>query len=149
MRQRPLTVAALLTAALAATPAATSSATTRVSTRATTLKATDHISGLTFTLTRRRLTLRLTDHLAGGTAAGPLLRGHLVRVVCGTHDPAKTRDLGSLARSAGVWGSSTTSALFLLNHDIERDARWCVVERLDGADIAAVDFNLGHNPNED
>jgi hypothetical protein len=143
--RRLLLAALLLTAALPATTSATS----LVPTRSKTLTATDHLSGVRFSLTAGRLTLRLTDHRKGGTAAGPQLRGRKVRVACGEHDPLKSRDIASLARAAGVWRTTATSALFLLNRDIEQTVRWCIVERADGADIAAVDFTLGHNPAED
>jgi len=141
--RRLLLAALLLTAAL---PAATTSATSLVAERSKTMIATDHLSGVRFSLTADRLTLSLTDHRKGGTAAGPQLRGHRVRVACGEHDPLKSRDVASLARAAGVWRTTQTSALFLLNRDIEQTARWCIVERLDGADVAGIDFTTGRNP---
>ena len=125
--RRTTTLLAAALATLATTPATASPVRT----------ATDQFTGVHFTLHGHRLTLTITGkHVEGGRAAGPLLRGHMVRTVCGIGRTARV----PTARAAGHWPRRADRALFLLDRDLAAKARWCLVERLDGEDVAAVDL---------
>jgi hypothetical protein len=126
--RRTTTLLAAALATLTATPATASNTRT----------ATDQVGGVRFTLHGSHLALTiLAEHAAGGRGAAPLLRGHKVRTVCGI---SRTSSAAPIARAAARWPRHADRALFLLDRDLAARARWCLVEGLDGEDIAAVDL---------
>jgi hypothetical protein len=137
---RAAAVAVTTIATLALAPAAAPAATTR--------KATDHIAGLAFSLQGKRLTLTITPkHRSAKEAAGPILRGRVVSVSCGTDNASGHPNSKLVARGTGRWGRKQTTRAFRLSRDVAASADWCLVSA--GGRIAGyVDLALGTNPRE-
>jgi hypothetical protein len=116
---------------------------------ARTLTATDHLAGMRFVLSGRTLTLRIVSQPKGPPAAArKKLVGHRVRADCapaarnGRADPAKA------VHTIFRWPRTARSRRVRFPRDVSARARFCFVETPSGADIALVDFRLGHNPFE-
>jgi hypothetical protein len=137
---RAAAIAVTTIATLAFAPGAVSAASART--------ATDHISGLTFSLQGKRLTLKIVPKATSKKeAAGPILRGRMVTVSCGTESAAGHPNSKLVARGSGRWAAKQKRRAFGLSRDIATKADWCLVSA--GGRIAGyVDLNLGHNPRE-
>ncbi|MEA2151403.1 MAG: hypothetical protein QOD69_3233 [Solirubrobacteraceae bacterium] len=112
--------------------------------------ATDHLSGVRFTLNGRALTLRLVPQ-AGRKPPDvrAKLYGHRLRASCGHNGPAGTPVAAGLTFIPFRWPRGTLTRKVHLSRDVSASPGWCIVEAVgDGGDIAAVDFKLGHNPVE-
>ena len=136
---RSVTIGLLLAAATAA-PTATAAAPTHA--------ATDHIAGLRYTLQGKRLTLHVVaTHHSRALAAGPKVRGHAVRVTCGTPVASPTPNSSNVSRGTARWPATAATVRLTLSRNLYAKARWCTVYR-GGTVVSSVDFKLGHNPAE-
>jgi hypothetical protein len=115
---------------------------------AKTRTATDHLSGVRFTLKGRALTLRVVPQ-PKPTAVREKLFGHRLHGVCGFNG-ADGHPVGTgVTAVTFTWKRGDLSRTVRLPRDISATADWCVVEAAgDGGDVAGVDFGLGHNPDE-
>jgi hypothetical protein len=136
----PRIVIAAVVASLALVPAAGA---------ATTRTATDHLTGLKFSLAGKRLTLRITtQYRSRKTAAVTLLPGRGVKVSCGTKSAAGKPNSRLVARGSGTWSKTAKSRGFTLSRDVASKASWCLVQA-SGSIAGYVDLKLGRNPAED
>jgi hypothetical protein len=140
MRATASAIALTTIATLAVAPAAAPAASAR--------KATDHITGLAFSLQGKRLALTITPkHRSRKEAAGRAVRGRVVSVSCGTNEAAGHPNSKLVARGSGRWSRTATTRTFRLSRDIAAKADWCLVSA--GSQIAGyVDLALGANPRE-
>ena len=141
MHLRTVTIG-LLVALGVATPSASASSPSYT--------ATDHISGLDYTLKGKRLTLHIVaEHRSRSLAAGPKVRGHAVQVTCGTAAAVASPKPNNpnVARGSLRWSASATTVRLTLSRNLYAKARWCTVYR-GGAVVSNVDFKLKRNPLE-
>jgi hypothetical protein len=138
MRATVSAIALTTITTLALAPAAAPAASAR--------KATDQISGLAFSLQGKRLALTLTPkYRSRKEAAGPVVRGRVVRASCGTNSASGHPNSKLVARGSGRWSRTATTRTFRLSRDIAAKADWCLVSV--GSQIAGyVDLGLGRNP---
>ena len=135
-----LAVAAALVAAVAAPGVATAKVRT----------ATDHLAGVRFTLNARNLTLTLAPQKGHKPPdVRKKLYGRSLRAACGLNGADAKPVAKGVTFLKFRWPQRTLTRKVRLPRDISATAGWCIVETVaDGADIAAVDFRLGHNPSE-
>jgi hypothetical protein len=117
--------AVLVLAALTA-PAAADAATRRATSQ----------DGVRFTLENRVLTVRVLPRAPRSVRRQ--LYGHRIRAVCGT---SFVFTEGVQVRRTRLWRQGRRRVRFGFTRNISRRAKWCVVERRSGNDVAAVSFS--------
>jgi hypothetical protein len=141
MHVRTVTIG-IVVASAAAAPIATASSPTHT--------ATDHISGLNYSLKGKQLTLHIVaKHRSRALAAGPKVRGHGVQVTCGTAAAVASPKPNNpnVARGSLRWSARATTVRLTLSRNLYAKARWCTVYR-GGQVVSNVDFKLRRNPLE-
>jgi hypothetical protein len=136
----PRIVLAALATSLALAPAAGA---------ASTRTATDHLTGLKFSLSGKKLSLRITTQYRDRkSAAVTLLPGRGVKVSCGTKAASGKPNSPLVARGSGTWSKTAKTRSFTLSRNVASKASWCLVQA-SGSIAGYVDLKLGRNPAED
>lgn len=92
--------------------------------------------GFAFSLAGRTLTVALSPRRAGGRP-GRRVFGRRVTAACGTTTRPRLRDTVHVQRR---WPRGAQSVTFRFGRDIAARARWCLIERADGGDVAVARF---------
>lgn len=107
---------------------------------AATRAGTDRDAGVRFRLDADLLTVRLVPQQDREPAdARRELWGARIRAVCATTFDTRKARHHSVTRTRR-WRSGRIKLSFRFGRDISRRAKWCLLERTDGGDVAAVQF---------